>query len=172
MTIKEKIDATVGAEAGAVSAVHLWKEGVFWLAYEQSAYAVWLQKGYKPTKKYVKAASMEVVSIGFPNVETLQATSLQATPHQITDGHIVIQLPAAIDHAAFLAWKNGIAMPAAAGQGSAPLSCGDGTGERSVLERIKNFDLSNATPIECMALLEGKKKLTVDNFFNSFLFFQ
>jgi hypothetical protein len=31
--------------------VNWYKEGLFWVAYEQSAYFVWRLKGYKPTKK-------------------------------------------------------------------------------------------------------------------------
>ena len=80
MTIKEKIEYEDG------QLVHLWKEGVFWVAYEQSAYLVSQVKKLKPTKKYVKTAGREVVSVGFPSsvladitspsVETWRAASL------------------------------------------------------------------------------------------------
>jgi hypothetical protein len=46
--------------------VNWYKEGLFWVAYEQSAYFVWRLKGYKPTKKYVKKVQGEVVAVGFP----------------------------------------------------------------------------------------------------------
>ena len=84
MTIQEKIACTHNA---STSEIHLWKEGVFWVAYEQSAYAVWLLKKYRPTRKFIKSAGMEVVCIGFPQsawgvvVGALRATSLQTTIH-------------------------------------------------------------------------------------------
>ena len=66
-------------EAGG-EAVHLWKEGVFWVAYERSAYWVHLRsatrgcnplsknkEGYKPTKKYIKSVGGDVVTVGFPH---------------------------------------------------------------------------------------------------------
>jgi hypothetical protein len=38
----------------SLCSVNLYKEGIFWTAYEQSAYYVWQLKGYKPTKKRYK----------------------------------------------------------------------------------------------------------------------
>lgn len=47
--------------------VHLWLEGMFWKAYERSAYIfVCRINGYKPYKKWIKAVGGEVVAIGFP----------------------------------------------------------------------------------------------------------
>ena len=46
----------------------LYKEGVFWVAYEQSAYYIAQYKGYKPTKKYFKNINQTIVSVGFPNI--------------------------------------------------------------------------------------------------------
>lgn len=47
--------------------IHLWLEGMFWKAYERSAYLfVNRISGYKPYKKFVKAVGGEVVAIGFP----------------------------------------------------------------------------------------------------------
>jgi hypothetical protein len=60
MTISEKI---IHSDAFHVN---IYKEGVFWIAYEQSAYYFYVQKGYKPTKKFIKCIGQEVVSIGFP----------------------------------------------------------------------------------------------------------
>tara|TARA_R110000823_G_scaffold315136_3_gene445873 strand:- start:397 stop:717 length:321 start_codon:yes stop_codon:yes gene_type:complete len=48
--------------------VKLYKEGVFWVAYEQSAFFINLVKGYKPTKKWYKNIQKEVVQVGFPNL--------------------------------------------------------------------------------------------------------
>ena len=61
MTIKDKIEK----EDGQI--LYCYKQGAFWVAYEQSAYLVCLSSAYKPTKKYVKNCNQEVVTIGFPN---------------------------------------------------------------------------------------------------------
>ena len=45
------------------SDLHLFKEGVFWVAYEHNAYFIWKMKGYKPNKKYIKSIQQEVVSV-------------------------------------------------------------------------------------------------------------
>jgi hypothetical protein len=34
--------------------IKLYKQGLFWVAYEQSAYNIWQLKGFKPTKKWLK----------------------------------------------------------------------------------------------------------------------
>lgn len=47
--------------------VHLWLEGMFWKAYERSAYIFCHRvSDYKPYKKWIKAVGGEVVAIGFP----------------------------------------------------------------------------------------------------------
>jgi hypothetical protein len=48
MTISEKREHADAYE------VKLYREGVFWVAYEQNAYYCGQQKGYKPTKKWIK----------------------------------------------------------------------------------------------------------------------
>ena len=45
MSIKEKLAKEDGTH------IYCYKQGAFWVCYEQSAYIVNLSKGYKPTKK-------------------------------------------------------------------------------------------------------------------------
>jgi len=47
MTIAEKL------KQRAPNEIQLYKEGVFWVAYEQSAFAVCKIKPYKPKKKFM-----------------------------------------------------------------------------------------------------------------------
>lgn len=65
ITISEKIIHT------SLHQVKLYKQGMFWVGYEQSAYYIWQIKGYKPTKKFVKSVAVEVVQIGFTKLEGL-----------------------------------------------------------------------------------------------------
>jgi hypothetical protein len=146
--------------------IHIYKEGVFWVAYEQSAYYFWLKKGYKPTKKFIKTIGKEVVSVGFPQ-NTL------AKPHDA--GHCSLErdepnvktflLEEPIDPAAFEEWKTGVdsgkgrvdSVPAARGIPAPGF-------ESAFAEQILTFPLSDRTPMECMLFLsELKKQLTAHN---------
>lgn len=61
MTLKEKI------ERECPTHIHLYREGIFWKLYNQSAFHFsQLIKPYQVKKKYMKTLNMEIVSIGFP----------------------------------------------------------------------------------------------------------
>ena len=63
MTVKEIIQI----ENGNHNTIILLREGIFWRAYEKSAYAFSMQiHPYKPTRKWVIAVKQDVVSLGFP----------------------------------------------------------------------------------------------------------
>jgi hypothetical protein len=65
--------STIATKIKHPSTTHLllFKEGVFWVVYEQSAYFKAELKKYKPTKKYFKNINKTVVFIGFPNANDL-----------------------------------------------------------------------------------------------------
>ena len=60
MSIKDKIEKEDGER------VYCYKQGAFWVAYEQSAYIICQSKAYKPIKKWIKNINKEVITIGFP----------------------------------------------------------------------------------------------------------
>jgi hypothetical protein len=70
MSIKEKLAKEDGMH------IYCYKQGAFWVCYEQSVYIVSLSKAYKPSKKWIKNRAQEVVTIGFPN------TALQQWVHE------------------------------------------------------------------------------------------
>jgi hypothetical protein len=163
MTISEKIKHSLPNE------IHFYKEGVFWVAYEQSAFAICKIKSYKPTKKFVKAAGMEVVSAGFPaNALALVVSGIVASggkqieplPEADQGMHIVLQTKDETDQMEFLEWKNAINI-----RQNENNSCGQTSAatisvmsEKVVVERIKTFDLSIATPMDCMMFIHALKK--------------
>jgi hypothetical protein len=55
------------------------KMGKFWVGYEQSAFLLSQAKQLKPSKRFVKAAGQEVVSVGFPDEVLHRLTALTAT---------------------------------------------------------------------------------------------
>lgn len=79
------------SETTNTGVVHLWLEGMFWKAYEHSAYLfVCRVSGYKPYKKWVKAVGGEVVAIGFP-VKVFDKLIEGRTVEWVDDKHCVFQ---------------------------------------------------------------------------------
>lgn len=63
MDLREKL-GIIGSDR---SSIHLFREGTFWKAYEDSAYLFIKHiRKYKPVKKTIKSLKMAVVSVGFP----------------------------------------------------------------------------------------------------------
>ncbi|MDR1698536.1 MAG: hypothetical protein LBR75_01750 [Prevotellaceae bacterium] len=167
MIIKEKI------QHNGQNEIRLYKEGVFWVAYEQSAYWVHLQKGYKATKRFVKTANQEVVSAGFPDsalAGIMMTEQTQASTIQKTEKMCIIVLKQTIDMEKFEVWKKRLSP-----QPPDSLPCqitkstiysDDFVGnsppeeklEKVLIEQLRNFDISNATPMACMVFLSEMQK--------------
>ena len=149
MTIQEKIAYSNKVPS---KSIHLWKEGVFWIAYEQGAYQVWKLKKYKVTKKFVKVVGMDVVSVGFPHLKALLADTMP--PLDEPDiSHFVMPIDMPFIEEDFLQWKAEIPLKT--------LKTASVVGTlraTSLQEQIQNFDISNATPMECMMFLAAIKK--------------
>lgn len=77
-------------ETTNVGVVHLWLEGMFWKAYEKSAY-LFVQRisGYKPYKRFVHAAGGEVLAIGFPSKAFARVTDGR-TLEQVDEKHCIM----------------------------------------------------------------------------------
>lgn len=46
--------------------INLYKRGVFWMAYEQSALLLLREKSLQVRSKYIRSAGREIITIGFP----------------------------------------------------------------------------------------------------------
>lgn len=60
-TVQEKLDRETGQR------VYLYKQGVFWTAYEQSALILSRHKPLKISVRFVKTVNQKVISVGFPD---------------------------------------------------------------------------------------------------------
>lgn len=134
--------------------VCLYKEGVFWIAYEQSAYMVSLVKELKATKKLVKKLNKEVISVGFPD-SSLDKTISMFRLTERRDTMVIMEADSPCDVDAFLKWKDctEISVPHSGAsfiQQPAPLQNDNETG---VTERLLAFDIGNSTPVECFLFL-------------------
>jgi hypothetical protein len=148
--------------------IHTYKEGVFWIAYEQSAYYFWQQKGYKPTKKFVKSLGREIVSVGFPQNAMDAFSNILIEEEEVNKKTFLLEEP--IDIKAFERWKDDL-----------PLYQNDAGGkekdraysistmvvpspqENPIIRRLQEFPLAYKTPMECMIFLSEIKKQLIKN---------
>jgi MutS domain I. len=152
MTIVEKLKRQSNTE------VVLYKEGVFWIAYEESAYLVSRVKTLKPTKKIIKSVGKEVVSVGFPMSSLSSISSHFSLKEEKGDYCLVFEAPQGVLEEDFLQWKDGIELkiPVNASflaQTSQESKQTSGK-ETLLLEKLKSFKLLQATPLQCVCFLE------------------
>lgn len=145
MTIKDKVVHSSAHE------VRLYKEGLFWVAYEQSAFFFWQLKGYKPNKRYVKLLQKEVVSIGFPDSALLSIVTqanlvLCETKGNCINSHSFI-VANAMEYAIFEDWKDNLVI-VQKGRNKIAIV------ENEVAIKIKSFPLAYKTPIEAFLFLK------------------
>lgn len=132
--------------------VRLYKEGIFWVGYEQSAYYVATLKGYKASKKWYKNVEKEIVKVGFPVVDDIlkvEGISLQCQQ----DDFVCFTVPTALNPLAFGEWKSQV-----------PPYKQKNIGLKSTLvktqgliERVLHFDVSNNTPVEALVFVNDLK---------------
>ena len=129
-----------------------YKEGLFWVAYEQSAYYIAQYKNYKPTKKYYKNIKQSVVSVGFPKVEFLLNELDQdncISELNKTDTTIEILLKETINSKDFELWKDNL--PENIQLKSNP--------KVSIEELVKAFPLAHKTPMDAFLFIKEIQKL-------------
>ena len=150
MTISEKL------EHNGLSEVRFYKEGVFWIAYEHSAYYVWLQKAYKPTRKYVKCVGSDVVSIGFPD-NALNIFEEKGASRLPDNANVCVLTPdSPVDEQSFAEWRKAIPLQEASARTKPEEASAPAT---DIVELLKQFPLDRKTPIECMQFLSEIKSL-------------
>ncbi|NDV97614.1 hypothetical protein D0T84_22420 [Dysgonomonas sp. 521] len=158
MTISEKL-AYIGFDQ-----VRFYKEGVFWVAYEQSAYYVWLQKSYKATRKYMKCLNSDVISIGFPE-NALKSFESDALSRSVDNPNIcILHLDSPIDEQAFIEWRGQVPLqekaplnPPVGEKLNTPFGEVGGVSDSDIIEMLRQFPLDRRTPIECMQFVSEMK---------------
>jgi hypothetical protein len=133
--------------------VNIYKEGVFWVAYEHSAYYFWLTKGYRPAKKFIKKIKKEIVSVGFPQ-KALHIDS-NCLMERDEDYLKTFLLKESIDLEAFEEWK--MKLGSTTKDSTSPPRC-NLYSESVLIEQILSFPLADKTPMECMLFLSELKK--------------
>ncbi len=160
MTKKEILDI----EKTNDDKIHLYKEGMFWIAYEKSAYRfITSVRPYRATRKFVQQVGEEMVSIGFPSaiLDEINVEVLEKSERQIT-----LQAPEneGATGKEFQAWKaqtalhiprlqikpNQVKTREVTREMSAPLPLPPVQQQSTITEKLRDFNLANKTPMECM----------------------
>ncbi len=96
----------ITAEASNTDRIILYREGLFWKAYERSAYALCSQiRPLKPTRKVLKVLDGgDLISVGFPTATESAFLSGLERLDEAPD-RLVVAAPQPIDDEAFAAWK-------------------------------------------------------------------
>lgn len=139
--------------------IRLYTEGLFYKAYEYSAYLfVHFIKKYNVRKKYLKNIACEVVSIGFP----------KATFEKIVDKNIkfvdegdtrILLLDEEIDEAKYESWKADIALVIDAKPVVKPDISENTEIEAKLVDLIRSFRIENKTPMDCMLFIAELKTI-------------
>lgn len=135
----------------AQNTIVLFDEGLFYKAYEQSAYALVNEYGFKPSKKFVKLVGQSIVSVGFPK-SALDKYAPNAT--KVNEKTLLVSFGCDIN--GFEEWKNTIEVAGRDVQVSAsiPMEYED------IVREIRAFSIETASPLECMLFIsEIKKKI-------------
>lgn len=141
--------------------IHFYREGVFYKAYERSAYVfVTRIKPFMVKRLFVKCVNQEVVSIGFPT-NSLHSY-FAANKVQEKDNEAEVILDAAIVPADFEKWREGIDMTPAketiVKNKDTHITSEVVEGEKLIVTKIKTFPIEVKTPLECMIFLSELKK--------------
>lgn len=169
-------------EQGNTEQIRLHAEGLFWKAYERSAYACCTQlRQFKATKKYIKAMDGVLVSIGFPQT-SLPTLAGEEQIISREEKSVVIRCKETIDEKLFEAWKNHLPLtPPAARKQNAPCTDSPVSSDVSatvdtvasppsecvhavsrtetVAELLRTYNLAEHTPMEAMLFISELKRL-------------
>lgn len=131
--------------------INLIKEGIFWRAYNLSAYLVTLYiRSFKINKRYIKKVEQEIVFIGFPNTilkTIVENSSASFTVQKESPKLIVLKLNASnkkVDIGIYSEWFSSIS--------SSPILKKEDF-YKEILKQIRTFPLLERTPIESQVFL-------------------
>lgn len=163
-TIKEKLSLE---ESKQPTSLILHKEGIFYIAYEHSAWLFCsLIHAFKVKKRFVKCVAKDVVSIGLP-MTSLEKLCAAYKVTALSDEMVAVELPheAVCSLAGYDDWKTEIPLETEQRGGAADKEEKTETADIHALliEKIKDFPIESKTPLECMLFLSEIKKLLNGN---------
>lgn len=152
MTYKE----IILREADNTSLIYLYKEGLFWKAYEKSAYLfVNSIASYKVKSKFVKAVKQDIIYIGLPPV-SLERTKEKYTVIRSDDKEITIKPNINnYNNQTFEHWKT--TLLTVLDQNPIPIT-NVRMSDTDIANKVRMFNLESKTPMQCLLFLAELKK--------------
>ena len=155
-----KIEILRNEEQKACNEILFYKEGVFYVAYEKSAWLFCRRiHSFRATKKFIKSVGKDMVSIGCPEQSLLKLTETTCRRNDkdgIVSFSVIMDEP--LDGNDFEEWKSSLQY--FHGQGEKPVSCKSASGnkEHMLRECILNYPIESKTPMDCMLFVAELKK--------------
>jgi hypothetical protein len=146
------IKEIMGIEADNRDTIYLHKEGLFWRAYEVSAYLfVSHIKEYRPIKKYYRVVEDEVIYIGFPHTSLESISTILATHNiLVKDEKLTKVAVSSVDQDLYQSWKKSIDIIEPIIKDAKPFVSDTPT---MILKEIASYPLAARTPIEVQRYL-------------------
>lgn len=139
--------------------IRFYREGVFLVAYEQSAYLFHrFVRQYKVIRKTVKEMAADVVSIAFPR--TIVISLFEGRICEEDNGTFVVALldDELYTDVEYAEWRERVPLTVPTSRVEKPQSSKGVDDNVDIIERIREFPLDNRTPIECMVFLSELKR--------------
>lgn len=160
MTLAEKVKNEQENRTG----IFLHREGLFWKAYEYSAYLFVKEvRAYNPQKKEIKSLKADVVSLGFP--DQVLGDILKGQDHA-AHGEKCIEIKGfpPVEVSGYEQWKKNLPARDAVVAGDVVAAGTTGTGsDLAVLARLRSFRTEAASPLQCLMFIsELQKELSHD----------
>ena len=139
----------------------LLKEGLFWRAYNRSAFLfVHHFRPIKLIKKYVKTVQQEIVYVGFPNNQLeviIQMAKEKGKAVDQEEKQVVINMEADLDSAAYTQWFASLEEERKAIVEKGPLTSNLFNG---IIEKIRSYTILEKSPLETQQfVLEIQKEI-------------
>jgi hypothetical protein len=137
--------------------IFLYKEGIFWKAYQRSAFltVTRFRSDFMVKAKSVKCVRQKVCSIGFP-LSSLTSVFVDCSIENLDEKRLRIHVDK-IDEDAYQQWIDGASEKT--DKAIAPLSLSDEDFVLKVLQKLKDFNVSASTPVDCMMLICELQKM-------------
>lgn len=163
MDLKQKL----ALETAGSTHIYLYREGLFWKAYERSAIKfIQTITVYQVNTRFCKVVNMEVISLGFPDV--VLPKILENREYEQPDEKRLVIRSVLLGDEEFATEKSRYiskmmqALKKEALQETVPIRKELDAGAQ-VLEQLRLYDIAGVTPIECMIFLSSLKKQLENN---------
>lgn len=157
-----KITDILMHEAPGGTDIYLHREGLFWKAYEYSAFQfIHTVRSYNPQKKWMKGLGRDVVSLGFP--DSVLPEILQGRVTEQTDDKLwIIKDAEPVSEETFETWKADLPrhepQAVAVANATATVAQQPRPAHQEVLRKLAAFQVESASPLQCMMFISELQK--------------